>query len=210
MTVINNALRSIAFAGFTIVSAIAAPKTFDFKDPKGVNAIQFKLDSILEPIAGTAGNITGSVTFDTEAVAATSGKITAAASSIVVPNAKMNEHLLGASWVDAATHPEISFAFTALTDVKPAGENKWTATAAGKFSLKGVTKDITVPVSLTYLAGQYGARLNKPELGGDLLVVRGEFSIARGDYGIKPGENEDKVAPVIQLTFALVGGAPKS
>jgi polyisoprenoid-binding protein YceI len=210
MPALPTALRSIAFAGFTIISAIASPKTFDLKDPKGVNAIQFKLDSILEPIAGTVGGITGTVTFDPAAVEATSGKVSAAASSIVVPNAKMNEHLLGASWVDAATHPEVSFAFTALTGVKPAGANKWTATATGQFSLKGVTKEITVPVSLTHLEGQLGTRLNKPELGGDLLVVRGEFSIARGDYGIKPGENEDKVAPVIQLTFALVGGAPKS
>ncbi|MEY4489082.1 MAG: hypothetical protein RIQ79_1590 [Verrucomicrobiota bacterium] len=210
MTYVPTALRSIAFAGFTIISAIAAPKSFDLKDPKGVNAIQFKLDSILEPIVGTANNITGAVSFDPAAIPATSGKVTVAASSIVVPNAKMNEHLLSAAWVDAATHPEISFAFTALSDVKSVGPNKWTASANGQFSLKGVTKDISVPVTLSYLSGQYGSRLGKPEMGGDLLVVRGEFSIARGDYGIKPGEKEENVAPVIQLTFALVGGAPKS
>jgi polyisoprenoid-binding protein YceI len=202
-------LRSIAFAGFTIISAIAAPKSFDLKDPKGVNAIQFKLDSILEPIVGTANTITGNVSFDPASITATSGKVSVAAASIVVPNSKMNEHLLSAAWVDAATNPEISFAFTALADVKATGPNKWTASANGQFSLKGVTKDISVPVTLSYLEGQYGTRLGKPELGGDLLVVRGEFSVARGDYGIKPGESEDKVAPVVQLTFALVGSAPQ-
>lgn len=206
----QNALRSIAFAGFTIITAIAAPQSFDFKDPKGVNAIQFKLDSILEPIAGTAGAVTGTVTFDADAVPATNGTITVAAKSLQVPNNTMTEHLLSAGWVDAEKHADISFAFSALTDVKEAGANKWTATANGEFTLKGVTKPVSVPVSLTYLPGQFGARINKPALGGDLLVVRGEFSIARADYGIKPGQNEDKVAPVIQLTFALVGGAPKS
>ncbi len=206
----TNTIRSIAFAGFTIITAIAAPLSFDFKDPKGVNAIQFKLDSILEPIAGTASDVSGTVSFDTENVAATSGKLQAATASLKVPNSTMNEHLLSAGWVDAATHPEVSFAFDSLTDVKSAGENKWTATAAGQFTLKGVTKALAVPVSLTYLPGQFGARINKPEVGGDLLVVRGEFSVERADYGIKPGQNEDKVAPVIQLTFALVGGAPKS
>jgi polyisoprenoid-binding protein YceI len=206
----NQILRSIAFAGFTVITAIAAPQSFDFKDPKGVNAIQFTLDSILEPIAGTAGDVSGKVTFDAENVAATAGKVSVATASLKVPNATMTEHLLSAGWVDAATNPEISFAFGSLTDVKSTGDNRWSASANGEFSLKGVTKSVSVPVTLTYLPGQMGKRINKPELGGDLLVVRGAFEVERADYGIEPGQNEDKVAPVIQLTFALVGGAPKS
>lgn len=203
-------LRTIVLAGFTVVGVSAAPQVFDFKDPKGVNAITFTLDSVLEPIAGTASAVTGKVTFDHDAPAATSGRITVGASSLQVPNAKMTEHLVGADWVNAEAHPEISFAFSSLEDVAPTGDNRWTAKARRDFSLRGVTKNVTVPVTLTYLPGQFGRRINKPELGGDLLVVRGEFTIQRGDYGIQPGRNEDKVAPAIQLTFALVGGAPKS
>lgn len=203
-------LRSIAFAGFTIVSAVAGPTSFDFKDPKGVNAIQFQLDSMLEPIIGTAGDVEGKLTFDTADVAATQGKIEVAAKSLKVSNDKMTEHLLSAGWVDAAQHEDISFAFTQLERVKSLGDGKWTAIANGKFTLKGVTRDVMVPVTLNHLPGAFGKRLNKPELGGDLLVVRGTFAILRADYGIKPGENEDKVSPVIQLTFALVGGAPSA
>lgn len=206
----THALRSIAFAGFTIITAVAAPRTFDFKDPKGVNAIQFQLDSVLEPIAGTASDVSGTVSFDAADVASTRGEIEVAAKSLQVPNNTMTEHLVGAGWVDAGQHPEINFEFAKLDDVKSAGEGKWTAVANGKFTLKGVTKDVSVPVTLSYLPGQAGKRVNKPELGGDLLVVRGNFSIARADFGIKPGQNEDKVAPVIQLTFGLVGTAPRS
>ena len=36
--------RSLVFASFLSLAAIAAPKSFDFKDPKGVNAVQFNLD----------------------------------------------------------------------------------------------------------------------------------------------------------------------
>lgn len=202
-------LRSIVFAGFTAISAVAAPQVFDFDDPKDVNAIQFTLDSVLEPIVGTASDVEGKVTFDAADVSATAGKIEVEADSLKVPNATMTEHLLSAGWIDAEKHKDISFEFAKLDDVKPAGENKWTAVANGKFTLKGVTKDVSVPVALSLLPGKFGARINKPELGGDLLVVRGGFSINRGDYGIKPGQNEDKVAPVIQLTFALVGGPDK-
>lgn len=199
-------LRSIAFAGFTIVSAVAAPQVFDFEDPKGVNAIQFTLDSVLEPIAGTASKVDGKVTFDTANVAATAGKIEVEAKSLQTSNATMTEHLLSAGWIDAEKHEDIAFAFTKLDDVKSTGDNKWSATANGDFTLKGVTKSISVPVTLTYLPGAFGKRINKPEVPGDLLVVRGGFSIERADYGIKPGQNEDKVSPTIQLTFALVGG----
>lgn len=202
----THTLRSIAFAGFTIISAVAAPQVFDFEDPKGVNAIQFTLDSVLEPIAGTASAVTGKVTFDTTDAAAASGSIVVATKSLQTSNASMTDHLLGAGWVDAEKHPDISFAFTKLDDVKSTGENRWSATANGEFTLKGVTKSVAVPVTLTYLPNSFGKRINKPELPGDLLVVRGGFSIERDDYGIKPGQNEDKVSPTIQLTFALVGG----
>ena len=206
---INQTLRSIAFAGFTIVSAVAAPQVFDFEDPKGVNAIQFHLDSVLEPIAGTASDVEGKVAFDPADVAATKGEIEVDAKSLKTSNATMTEHLLSAGWIDAEKHDDISFEFAKLDDVKSTADNKWTATANGKFTLKGVTKEVSVPVTLTLLPGAFGKRINKPETPGDLLVVRGGFTINRGDYGIKPGEAEDKVAPSIQLTFALVGGPEK-
>lgn len=198
-------LFSIAAAG--VLSA--APQTFDFKDPKGVNAIQFHLDSVLEPISGTAGGVTGSVTFDPANPAATAGKIVVATNSLTVSNAMMTDHLRGDNWLNAPANPEIVFELTKLENVKTTG-NDTTATAKGKFTLKGVTKEIAVPVKLTYLAGAFGKRINKPEVGGDLLVIRGEFTILRGDYGIQPGKNEDKVNPEIKLSLAIVGGAPKA
>jgi polyisoprenoid-binding protein YceI len=186
----------------------AAPTSFDFKDPKGVNAIQFHLDSLLEPISGTAGGITGTVSFDPANPAATAGKIVVASKSLTVPNTTMTEHLHGNNWLDVATNPEISFEVTKLDGVQTKG-NETTATAHGKFSLKGVTKDIAVPVRLTYLADALEKR-TRPGNKGDLLVIRGEFTINRGDYGIQPGKNEDKVNPEIKLNLGIVGSAPKA
>lgn len=199
-------LRTLALAGFASATlAFAAPTTFDFKDPKGVNAIQFSLDSLLEPIAGTASDITGSVSFDASDVAATQGAIVVAAKSLKVPNATMTEHLVSPGWIDAAGHPEIRFEFARLDEVKSAGDQRWSAVAKGTFTLRGVTREVSIPVTLAHLPGQAGKRINKPDQGGDLLVVRGAFEIARADYGIKPGQNEDKVAPIVQLAFAVVG-----
>lgn len=193
----------------TAAALQAAPQSFDFKDPKGVNAIQFHLDSVLEPISGTANGITGAVSFDPANPAATTGKIVVATSSLTVSNNTMTEHLLGDNWLNAPVNPEIVFELTKLDNVKTSG-NDTTATATGKFTLKGVTKEVSVPVKLTYLAGAFGKRINKPEVGGDLLVVRGEFLINRNDYGINPGKYEDKVNTEIKLNLAIVGSAPKA
>lgn len=190
-----------------IGTLVAAPATYDFKDPKGVNAIQFHLDSLLEPISGTASGVGGNVTFDPADPAATTGRIVVAAKSMLVTNTLMTEHLHSANWLDVATHPEITFELTQLNDVQTTG-NTTTATVQGKFTLKGVTRDIAVPVRLTHLADAFGKRINKPEVKGDLLVIRGEFTLNRADYGIQPGKNEDKVNPEIKLTLAIVGGAP--
>lgn len=186
----------------------AAPQSFDFKDPKGVNAIQFHLDSVLEPISGTASGISGTVSFDPANPGATTGKIVVATNSLTVSNSMMTDHLRGDRWLNAPVNPEISFELAKLDNVKTSG-NDTTGTATGKLSIKGVTKDISVPVKLTYLAGAFGKRINKPEVAGDLLVVRGEFTINRSDYGINPGQMEDKVNPEIKLTLAIVGG-PKA
>ena len=202
---VTSSLLAIALAG----SAFAAPIAFDFKDPKGVNAIAFHLDSLLEPISGTANGITGSVNFDPAAPGALAGTIVVATPSLTVTNSTMREHLLSDGWVDAAGHPEITFAISGLEMAKTEG-NTTTGHAVGTFTLKGVTKEVKVPVKITHLAGAFGKRINKPEMGGDLLVVRGEFSISRSDYGIRPGQNEDKVADQIDLSIALVGSAPQA
>src|SRR4051812_21145479 len=87
----------------------AAPQTFDFKDPKGVNNAIFKTDAVLESINGAANGVSGTVTFDPANPAATKGKIVVAADSLTVPNKMMNEHLFSPMWLDVKKYPEISF-----------------------------------------------------------------------------------------------------
>lgn len=201
-------LLTTLFSLATAAALVAAPFTFDFKDPKGVNAIQFHLDSLLEPISGTAGGVAGTVSFDPENPGAATGTITVASASLTVSNATMTEHLHSPNWLDVAAHPEIKFVVTSLSDAQTAGTTT-TATAHGQFTLKGVTKELSVPVKLTYLAGALEKR-TRPGNKGDLLVIRGEFTINRADYGIQAGKNEEKVNPEVKLTLGIVGSAPQT
>lgn len=203
-----NKLLLVSLFSAAAASLSAAPINFDFKDPKGVNAIQFHLDSLLEPIAGTATGVTGNASFDPANPGATTGRIVVATNSLATSNNTMTEHLHSPMWLDVAANPEITFDVEKLTNVKTNG-NDTTATAHGKFTLKGVTKELSVPIRLTYLADALEKR-TRPGNKGDLLVVRGEFTINRGDFGIQAGKNEDKVNPDVKLTFGIVGSAPKA
>jgi polyisoprenoid-binding protein YceI len=184
----------------------AAPLTFDFTDPKGVNNAVFELDAPLEAISGSASGISGTVTYDPENVAATKGKIVVTAASLHVPNPMMKEHLHGGQWMDVIQHPEITFEVSELKNVVPSGTTA-TAIAAGKFTVKGVTRDLTVPVRLSYLKDKLGARVANQK--GDLLVIRATFSIKRSDFGINPKAPEDKVADEVKLTLSIAGAAPR-
>jgi len=192
---------------FLATTGLAAPETFDFKDPKGVNAITFKLDAPLEAINGSAGGITGTVSFDPQNPGATTGKIVVASASLTVPNAMQTTHLRGSQWLDVEKNPEITFEAKELKNVKTAGD-KTTAEVAGTFGLHGVSKDLTVPVELSYLPDKLGERLGGNQKG-DLLVLRCDFAIKRSDFKINQGQMENKVSDTINLTVGIVGASAK-
>jgi polyisoprenoid-binding protein YceI len=187
-------------------AAYAAPQTFDFKDPKGVNNAVFKLDAPLESVNGSASGISGIVSFDPENPAATTGKIIVASESMTVPNPMQKEHLHSANWLDVAKYPEITFEAKSLANVKTEG-NVTTADITGIFSLHGVAKEITAPVKFTYLKDKLSARV--PKMNGDLLVIRANFEINREDFDIQKGQYEDKVSPTIQLSLSIAGACAK-
>jgi len=199
-------LSFVAIAGLA-GAACAAPMTFDFKDPKGVNSVMFTLDAHLEAINGTATGVTGSITFDPENPGATTGTVTVASESMKAPVLMMTTVMHSGGWMDVSKYPEIKFVADKLDNVKTSGDTT-TADAHGAFTLKGVSKELTVPVKLTYLPGKLGQRI--PKMNGDLLVLRGHFTIKRSDFNVHAHEAEESVAEDIGISFSLAGAAPHS
>jgi polyisoprenoid-binding protein YceI len=198
----------LGLVGLTTLTsvALAAPLSFDFKDPKGVNNAVFKLDAVLEATQGSANGVSGMVTFDPENPSATKGKILVTAASLHVPNPMMKEHLQGKDWMDVAKYPEITFEAKELKNVKVSSDTT-TADAVGTLTIKGVAKEITAPVKLTYLKDKLAQRV--PNMKGDLLVIRTTFTIKRTDFGINPSAPEDKVSNDIELTLSIAGAAAR-
>jgi polyisoprenoid-binding protein YceI len=201
--------KSIAIlfiVGAATWAVFAAPQTFDFKDPKSVNNAVFKLDAPLEAINGSANGISGTVTFDPANPAATKGKIVVTASSLRVPNPMMNQHLQGEQWLDTAKHSDITFESKELKNVKTAGDTT-TADVTGTLTIKGTAREVTVPVKFSYLKDKLGQRV--PNMKGDLLVLRTNFTIKRSDFGINAGKMEEKVSDAIELTLSIAGASAR-
>ena len=201
-------MKTRLLSSFTLLALAGAlsagTQTFDFKDPKGVNNAVFKLVAPRETITGSANGVSGTVTFDPANPLATKGKIVVAADTLTVPNPMMKKHLHSGMWLDTANQKEITFEAKELKSATTSGE-KTTADVTGTISIKGVTKEITVPVTLTYLKDKLSERL--PGKKGDLLVIRATFTIKRSDFGINPGAPQDKVADDIELTLGIAGAS---
>jgi polyisoprenoid-binding protein YceI len=190
------------------LTALAAPETFDCKDPKNQNKIEFKLDAPAEKIAGTANDISGTVTFDPQNPGATKGKIIVATASLTVPNGMQTSIMRGNQWLDAASNPQITFETKELKNVQTTGA-KTSADAVGTFTLHGVSKEVTIPVTLNYLPDKLGEHLGGNQKGDLLVITSTNFSIKRADFNIMPGKNLDKVADTINLTIGVAGGSAK-
>jgi len=201
-------IHTLIIAAASLTALHAEPLTFDFKDPKGVNNVVFKLDAPLESINGTASGVTGTITLDPANPGTATGKIVVATESLTVSNPLMREHLLGEKWLNAKVNPEIIFEIKKISDVDKK-DTKGEAKVSGTFTLNGVSKDITVEARVTYLPGKLGDR-SGGKMQGDLLVIRSEFEIKRSDYNIQPGQNLDKVSDEITLSLSIAGAAPKS
>lgn len=184
--------------------ALAGPTVFDFKDPKGVNAIAISLDSLTEPIVGLATGVTGTVTFDPEKPEATTGELAVGAASIQMCHPVMTKVLHSADWLDVASHPTVTFAIRKVETAKKAADATWELAVTGDMTIKGVTREQRVTLKATHLPGQYEARNHEGK--GDLLILRGAFSVDRRSFNIKPDLPPVSVGYDILLNVGIVGG----
>lgn len=197
---------SLACAGLFATSiSFADVLEFDFNDPKKVNSITFLMDAPLESINGTANGIKGTVAFNPKDPASISGTIKLKTETITVPNDTMEDHIHGSKWMDTDKYEHIVFSAKELSKIETNGDTT-KGHLLGDITIKGITKEITVPITITYLPGKLAARSNGA-MKGDLLVLRSNFTVKRSDFNINAGNALDKVAEDIEIRLALAGAS---
>src|SRR5580658_9604175 len=92
-------------------------------------------------IRGGFSGVTGDVIFDPVNPANTKINASIDATTLHTHDEKRDAHVKGADFLDAATHPKITFV---SKSVLPDGKNQWKIT--GDLTLRGVTKPVTLDV----------------------------------------------------------------
>lgn len=174
-----------------IAVAIAAPKmavlSFDMKDPKGVSGLSISIDSQLEPIMGQTSAVSGDIKFDATNPKNSSGKIVVDAKELKLTSAAMTEHMLQRGSLDVATYPTITFEVIKVNEAKEISQGNWEVKVTGNFTLKGVTKEMTVNATVSHLPDKLASRGGVPGKNGDLIVIRSRFSFDRNDFKVGAG-----------------------
>jgi len=96
-----------------------------------------------------------------------------------------DKHLRSGDFLDVANHPQIKFASTRVKKV----DDK-TLTITGDLTLRGVTKQVDVPVKVVFLRD------------GDARF-KGELQINRKDYGINYNSRMNPVEDMVTIQFDM-------
>ena len=122
--------------------------------------------------------IDGGVTFTPDALTATRADVTVKVDSIDTGFEALDTHLKSGDFFDAETYPEIRFV---STGVEQTGER--TAKMTGDLTLRGVTKPVTLDVTVVNY-GEHPVGAFYDYFKGQWLGARAETVINRSDWGI--------------------------
>ena len=187
--------------------AVPSARTFDFTVPKGTNTVTISVEAPIEPVTGIAGGITGSAQFDPAHPEKTTGEIVVDVESIQFGNPNYANSVRGYA-LEGKKFPKLTCKFKKILSGKEIEKGRFKGMVAVDFTVKGITKPLTIPLDVRYLPGQAKERDGRTE--GDLMVVRTSFSIKRSDFDVAPGLSPLLAPDEVKIGVALVGIAAKN
>lgn len=132
--------------------------------------LQFTAKQLGVPIEGKFKRFDAQLAFDAKKPEAGKVSFTIEMGSATLGSAEFDAELAKAPWFNAKAMPQASFVSTSF---KPTGPGKFDV--AGKLTIKGVARDVVVPVQFT----QTGANATAT---GQLAIKRLEFKIGEGEW----------------------------
>ena len=167
---IHSMLKALACAVLMLPVAAVADEPAVYKVDTAHSGVAFSIRHFVSNVPGRFKDFEGTIKYDKANPAASSVEFTVKSASIDTANNDRDEHLRSPDFFEAAKHPSWSF-----TSTKVAAKDADTLDVTGNLTIKGVTKEVTLPVDFL----------------GTVATPRGEkagfetsFTVNRKDYGI--------------------------
>jgi polyisoprenoid-binding protein YceI len=168
LNIVRPKTAAIALAAALGASSALAGETFVVDPPHSEAAFQVR--HFVTKVRGRFNDFTGTINVDRANPAASSVELKINAASLDTAHPGRDKHLRSADFFDVEKFPEITFRSTKIV---PRGQDRYDVT--GSFTLHGVTREITVPVSFLGFMGS-----GPTEKAG----FSADFTLNRKDYGI--------------------------
>ena len=183
--------------------AVAQMKTYLVSPTSAGKATQtFSFTSVtsVKNIVGQSQNVTGQIRFD-PAKRTGSGKLSIDIKSVDSGMPVLNQTMWTPEWLDAAKYPTASFE---TTRVRWRTGDEYDVT--GKLGFRGVTKVMTIPVTVRRLKA--GDATRAAGFKGDAVHLKTTFEVRIADHGVKiPERSIGTVADVITISLSVFGAA---
>ena len=151
--------------------ALAEPASFKVNGPH--SGVGFTIRHFVSEVEGRFTSFEGMIKYDAANAANDSVSFTVKSASIATDNEGRDKDLRSANYFDVEKYPTLTFTSTAVTK-----KDDKTIDVAGDFTLHGVTKHLTIPVTILGTA-------KTPQ--GEKAGFRASFTIDRKDYGVSSG-----------------------
>lgn len=202
-------LSVLAVVAPQLTATVQAESTaFYVHDKAGRDTVTFTSEAPLEDIIGTTNKISGYVMWDPENPTATgTGQFVVPVDSLNTGIPMRDQHLQSEQWLNAEANPELKLEISGISDVKMVKETEefktYELTMSGKFSMNGVTSDVSIPGRITYMPESDKTRTRLP---GNLLAGRADFTVSLSAHNVKAKEGVigSKVAENIEVEVSFV------
>lgn len=172
-----------AVAAVLLAAGAAEAEPARFRIQPEASDVGFKATSRLMDVDGKFSRITGEVTLDPKDPATAVITLTIESASIDTGIGMRDKHLRSADFLDVARFPTMTFEGQRVEVV---GRR---ATVTGRLTLRGVTREIVVPVDVRFSESA--------------LVATGEFQLNRRDYGINYSSFLNPIGNTVRVTFTF-------
>jgi polyisoprenoid-binding protein YceI len=183
-------LKQLAFAGFLALASFAAQAAGNFTIDPTHTQVQFTYNHLgYSNITGRFDQVESEFNLDTADLTKSNVSVTIPVASISTGVEKLDTHLLGADFFDAAQFPTATFKSTGVT---AAGEGK--LAVAGDLTIHGVTRPVVLDVTVNKIGDHPMAKV--PAAGFDASLT-----IKRSDFGV--GAYVPMVSDEVRLTITV-------